>query len=122
LPAREYQLVCVYPAPVHVPYLNAILRTLAKVEHDFIAQSILQPNGSYYVVPETSAIDGSPKAPYVTCTDKETQRKYELLFFCFAAHCQLVRVVVLSRHIYKHQDTSLQMQVIFYLSASIHGC
>jgi hypothetical protein len=93
LPAREYQLVYVYSASVHVPYLNANLRTLAEVEHDSIAQSILQPNSSYYVIPETSAIDGLPKAPYVTGAGKETQLKYELLHSGFVAHWQLVRVV-----------------------------
>jgi 8-oxo-dGTP pyrophosphatase MutT (NUDIX family) len=55
----------VYSAFVHVPYANANLRTLAKVEEVVISQSIIHHDG-YYVVQTTVDIDGYTMTPTIT--------------------------------------------------------
>jgi 8-oxo-dGTP pyrophosphatase MutT (NUDIX family) len=57
LPVGQHQLVYVFSAWVHVPYVNVNLRTPAKVEHPATAQSIVHLDGSY-VVPYIVDIDG----------------------------------------------------------------
>jgi 8-oxo-dGTP pyrophosphatase MutT (NUDIX family) len=74
LPAVQNKLVYVFSASVHVPYVVANLRTLAKVEHDVNAHSNVHPDGSY-VVPTTVGIDGLSLTPLKVGLVKETRRK-----------------------------------------------
>jgi hypothetical protein len=74
----KYQLVYVYGASVHVPHVSANLRTLTKVDHVVISQSIVQQD-SYCVVSTAIATDG------LTMTLVATQMNYELLHFGFCA-------------------------------------
>jgi hypothetical protein len=55
--AEHYKLVHVFLAHVYVLYMNANLRTPAKVEQAVIAQLAIHFDGSY-VVPATIDIDG----------------------------------------------------------------
>jgi hypothetical protein len=105
--------VYVYSASVHVPYVNANLRTPTRVEQVVVAQSAVHPDG-YNVVATTVDIDGLSMTPFVTGLVKETQRKYEILYFGFVAHWQTFRAIYFtSRQIYIHQDTPLPMQLFF---------
>jgi hypothetical protein len=57
LPDVKLQHVYVYSTSVHIPYLNANRRTLAKVKHVVIAQSTVHRDDSYVVL-TTIDIDG----------------------------------------------------------------
>jgi ADP-ribose pyrophosphatase YjhB (NUDIX family) len=80
LPGDKLQHVYVYLAYIHVPYVNANLRTPIKVEHVVTAQSNIHHDGSY-VAQTTMDIDGLTMTPYVTDIVKESQHKFELLHF-----------------------------------------
>jgi ADP-ribose pyrophosphatase YjhB (NUDIX family) len=59
------QLVYVYTASVPVPYVTTHVRTHAQVEQAIIAQSTINPDGSY-VVPETINVGGLTLTPAKT--------------------------------------------------------
>jgi hypothetical protein len=69
----KYQLVYVYSAFVDVPYINADLRTPAKVEQAVTAKSIVHHDDSD-VVSRTIDIDGLSLTPFLTGLVKESQR------------------------------------------------
>jgi ADP-ribose pyrophosphatase YjhB (NUDIX family) len=74
------QLVYVYSAYVHVPYVTTHMRTLAQLEQDVTAQSTINPDGSY-VVPETLDIGGVNLTPAKTELLPAMKHKSELLYF-----------------------------------------
>jgi ADP-ribose pyrophosphatase YjhB (NUDIX family) len=81
LPSRQYELVHVFSAYVHVMYAFANLRTRTKViVHAVIAKSIAHLSGTYVVLAIVD-IDGLSLTPSKTWLVREAQRKYKLLHF-----------------------------------------
>jgi ADP-ribose pyrophosphatase YjhB (NUDIX family) len=93
LPSCKHQIVYGFVANVLVLCVTANLRTPAKVNKAATAQSTINPDGSY-VIPSTIDIDGLTLTPSKTILLKETQRKFELLHFGYAAQWEAFRGVV----------------------------
>jgi hypothetical protein len=68
--------------------MNANLRTPTKVEQAIIAYSTVRHDDGSYVIPTTLSIDVLTLTPQVTGLGKESQRKYELLYFSYVAQWQ----------------------------------
>jgi ADP-ribose pyrophosphatase YjhB (NUDIX family) len=112
--ACKHQVACVYLASVLAHFMNANLRTLTKVEHAVITYSTVRHDDGSYGITTTLSIDGLTLTPHVTALGKESQRKYELLYFSYVAQWQPFRAAALSRQIYDvHRDTALPMQLFF---------
>jgi hypothetical protein len=80
LSGNQLHHVCVYAGSVHVPYVIANFRTLAKVEQAVVSQSVIYRDGTY-VVPATLDIDGLTHTPSAMGLLKESRRKFEILHF-----------------------------------------
>jgi hypothetical protein len=113
LHASEHQFVHVFSASVHVPYVTAKLRTPTKVEQDVTALSIVHYDDAY-TVPSIVDIDGLSLTPSKIGLAMETECQHELLHFGHVAEWGFFRGVVISRHLYLHEDTSLPMQTFFH--------
>jgi hypothetical protein len=61
----------------------------------------------YDVVPAMIALNGLTMTPTATGAIRETQRKYEITYFGFAAQWLAFRAAVLSRQLYLDGETSL---------------
>jgi hypothetical protein len=103
-------------ASVLGPYVSANLRTPAKVDQAVTAQSTIYPNGTY-VEPFSVEIDGLILTPSKTGLLKETQRKFELLHFGYAAQWGAFRGVVVSKQLFA-DTTTLPYQGIFFTSST----
>jgi hypothetical protein len=82
----------VYSASVPVPYVTTHLRTLAQLEHVVIAQSTIDPYGSY-VVPETIDIGGLSLMPAKTGLLPSLKQKNKLLHFGYVTQWEIFRRV-----------------------------
>jgi hypothetical protein len=82
--AGEHQLVHVFSASVHVPYVTANFRTPAKVEQVVTTQSNVYYDGTY-TVPTDVDIVGLSLTPSKIGLVRETQRKYELRHFGYVS-------------------------------------
>jgi hypothetical protein len=91
---------------VHVPYVSAEMRTLAKVELAVTAQSTVRRDGSHGV-PTIIDIDGLSLTPSKVGLLKATERKYEMLHFGYVAQWESFRGVVISQCFFLHDDSSL---------------
>jgi ADP-ribose pyrophosphatase YjhB (NUDIX family) len=74
------QLVYVYSASVHVPYVTSHVRTPAQLEQIVRAQSTINPD-CFYVVPETIDVGGMNLTPAKTGLLTAMKHKSELLYF-----------------------------------------
>jgi hypothetical protein len=112
---EKHQHVYVYSAYVPFPYVNANLRTPAKVEQAVVAQSTIHYyDGSHHADPTTVDIDGLIMPPSLTGLNKGSRRKNELFHFGVLAQWLFFRGAVMSRHTYIHQDISLPMRTFFH--------
>jgi ADP-ribose pyrophosphatase YjhB (NUDIX family) len=84
------QLVYVYSASVHVPYITTHLRTPAQLEQAVTAQSTINPDGSY-VVPETINFGGLNLTHTKTGLLPAMKRKNELLHFGYVTQWDTFR-------------------------------
>jgi 8-oxo-dGTP pyrophosphatase MutT (NUDIX family) len=113
LPKGQRQLVYVFSASLHVRFVTAYLRTHAQLEHVVIAQSTINPDGSY-VVPATIDIDGLSLTPAKHGLLPAVKRKYELLHFDYATQWETFRRYVYTHQVLCHDDTSLPKEFLFY--------
>jgi 8-oxo-dGTP pyrophosphatase MutT (NUDIX family) len=107
------QLVYVYSASVHVPYVTAHLRTLARLEQAVTAQSTISPNGSY-VVPETIDIGGLNLTPAQTGLLPAMKHKSELPHFGYVTQWETFRRAVYTSQALFHDDTTIPRQYFMY--------
>jgi ADP-ribose pyrophosphatase YjhB (NUDIX family) len=103
------QLVYVYSASIPVLVDANNLRTPAQVEHAILAQSTVNPDGTY-VVPETINIDGLNLTPAQTGLLRAEKHKSELLHFGYVTPSE-----TFCRAVYQHapvmqDDTSIPRQ------------
>jgi ADP-ribose pyrophosphatase YjhB (NUDIX family) len=103
------QLVYVYSATIPVLFATNNLRTPAQVEQAVIAQSTVNPDGTY-VVPETINIDGLNLTPAQTWLLRAKKHKSELLHFGYVTQWE-----TFCRAVYQHvpvlqDDTSIPRQ------------
>jgi 8-oxo-dGTP pyrophosphatase MutT (NUDIX family) len=92
LPAGQ-QLVYVYSAYVHVPYVTCHLRTPPQLKQVVTVQSTINPDGSY-VVPETLDIGGLNLTPAKTGLLIAMKQKSELLHFGYVTRWETFRRAV----------------------------
>jgi hypothetical protein len=102
----ELQLVYVFFASFPVPYVTTNLRTPAKVDQTFRAQSTVYLYGTD-VVPESIGIDGLSLTPSKTRLLPTAQRKFKLLHFGFLAQLEAFRGVVIYKEMLSNDDTAL---------------
>jgi 8-oxo-dGTP pyrophosphatase MutT (NUDIX family) len=107
------QLVYVYSALISVLFATNNLRTPASVEQAVLAQSTVNPDGTY-VVPETINIDGLTLTPAQTGLLRAEKHKSELLHFGYVTQWESF-----SRAVYQHvpvlqDDTSIPRQFHMY--------
>jgi 8-oxo-dGTP pyrophosphatase MutT (NUDIX family) len=108
------QLVYVYSAYVHVPYVTTHLRTHAQLEQIVTAQSTINPDGSY-VVPETIDVGGVNLTPAKTgLLPAMKHNKSELLHFGYVTQWEIFRRAVYTSHALFHDDTSIPRQFFMY--------
>jgi ADP-ribose pyrophosphatase YjhB (NUDIX family) len=112
LPVGQH-LVYVYSASVHVPYVTTHLRTPAQLEQIVIAQSTINPDGSY-VVPETIDVGGVNITPAKTCLLPVMKHKSDLLHFGYVTQWEtFCRAVYTSQALF-HDDTTIPRQFFMY--------
>jgi ADP-ribose pyrophosphatase YjhB (NUDIX family) len=107
------QLVYVYSASVHVPYVTTHLRTPAQLEQAVTAQSTINPDGSY-VVTETIDIGGLNLTPAKTGLLLAMKHKSELLHFGYVTQWETFRRAVYTSHALFHDDTTIPRQFFMY--------
>jgi ADP-ribose pyrophosphatase YjhB (NUDIX family) len=107
------QLVCAYSASFPIPYVTAHLRTLAQLEQGVIAQSTVNPDGSY-VVPETIDMGGLNLTPAKTGLLLALKDNSELLHFGYVTQWETFRSAVYTSHALFHDDTSIRRQFFMY--------
>jgi hypothetical protein len=107
------QLVYVYSASVHVPYVTSHLRTHAKLEHVVTSHSTINPDGSY-VVPETLDIGGLNLTPAKTGLLPAMKQKSELLHFGYVTQWETFRRAVYTSQALFHDDTTIPKQFFMY--------
>jgi hypothetical protein len=111
---RQRQDVYVFSASVPIPYVTVNLRTSANFEQVVIAQSTVNPDGSY-VVPATIDIDGLSLTPVKHGLLPTMKRNFELLHFGYVmTQWETFRRHVSTQQVLCHKDTSLPRQFIFY--------
>jgi ADP-ribose pyrophosphatase YjhB (NUDIX family) len=103
------QLVYVYSASIHVLFATNNLRTPAQVEQAVLAQSTVNPDGTY-VVPEKINIDGLTLTPAQKGLIRAEKHKSELLHFGYVTQWE-----PFCRAVYQHipvmqDDTSIPRQ------------
>jgi hypothetical protein len=121
LPVGQYQLVHVFSASVHVPYVTSNKRTQAKVEQGVTAQSTVHPDSSY-VVSTTVDFGGLTFTSSKIGLVNVSQRKFELLHFGYLAQWKCIRGAVISRQLFLHADSSLPKQLFFHLGFTAATC
>jgi 8-oxo-dGTP pyrophosphatase MutT (NUDIX family) len=90
------QLVYVYSVSIPVPFATNNLRTSAQVEQAVLAQSTINPDGTY-VVPETINIDGLTLKPAQKGLLRAEKHRSELLHFGYVTQWE-----PFCRAIYQH--------------------
>jgi 8-oxo-dGTP pyrophosphatase MutT (NUDIX family) len=103
------QLVYIYSASIHVPYVTTQLRTHAQLEHVVTTQSTINPDGSY-VVPETIDIGGLNLTPAKTRLLHAMKHKSELLQFGYVTQWETFRRAVHTSHALFHDSTTIPRQ------------
>jgi hypothetical protein len=111
LPGGKHELVDVFSALVHLPYVTTNLRTLAKVEHVATPQSTFHHDSSY-VVPVVVDTDGLSLTP--SKIGLVTQRKYELIHFGYMAQWESFRGATISRQLFLQEDTSSPRRLFYH--------
>jgi 8-oxo-dGTP pyrophosphatase MutT (NUDIX family) len=106
------QLVYIYSAYVHVPYVTTHLRTI-QLEQVVTAQSTINPDGSY-VVPETIDIGGLDLTPAKTGLLHAMKHKSELLHFGYVTQRETFRRAVYTSQALFHDDTTIPRQFFMY--------
>jgi 8-oxo-dGTP pyrophosphatase MutT (NUDIX family) len=109
----QRRLVYVFSAYVPIPYVTTNIRTPAKLEHVVVAQSTINPDGSY-VVPATIYIDGLCLTPAKQGLLPTLRRKFELIHFGCVTQWEIFRRVVYNQQVLSHEDTLLPRQFLFY--------
>jgi ADP-ribose pyrophosphatase YjhB (NUDIX family) len=112
LPAGQ-QLVYIYSAYVHVPYVTTHLRTPAQLEQAVTAQSTINPNGSY-VVPRALDIGSLNLTPAKTGLLHAMKHKSELLHFGYVTQWETFRRAVYRSQALFHDDTTIPRQFFMY--------
>jgi ADP-ribose pyrophosphatase YjhB (NUDIX family) len=107
------QLVYVYSASAHVPYVTTHLRTPIQLEHVVTAQSTINPDGSY-VVPETIDIGGLNLTPAKTGLLHAMKHKSELLHFGYVTQWETFRLALHTSQALFHDDTTIPRQFFMY--------
>jgi ADP-ribose pyrophosphatase YjhB (NUDIX family) len=107
------QLVYVYSAYIHVPYVATYLRNPAQLEQDVTAQSTINPDGSY-VVSETIDVVGLNLTPAKTGLLHAMLHKSELLHFGYVTQWETFRRAVYTSKALFHDDTSIPRQFFMY--------
>jgi ADP-ribose pyrophosphatase YjhB (NUDIX family) len=107
------QLVYIYSAFVHVPYVTTHLRTPAQLEQAATAQSTINPDGSY-VVPETLDIGGLNLTPAKTGLLPAMKHKSGLLHFGYVTQWETFRRAVYTSQALFHDDTTIPRQFFMY--------
>jgi ADP-ribose pyrophosphatase YjhB (NUDIX family) len=121
LPAGQ-QLVYIYSAFVHVPYVTTHLRTRAQLEQAVTAQSTINPDGSY-VVPETLDIGGLNLTPAKTGLLPAMKHRSELLHFGYVTQWETFRRAMYTSQTLFHDDTSIPRQFFMYPRfSSVDSC
>jgi 8-oxo-dGTP pyrophosphatase MutT (NUDIX family) len=110
LPVGQH-LVYVYSASVPVPYVTTHLRTHAQREHDVIAPSTINPDGSY-VVTETIDIGGLSLTPAKNGLLRSLKQKNELLHFGYVTQWEFFRRAVYTHQVLCYDDPSVPMQYL----------
>jgi ADP-ribose pyrophosphatase YjhB (NUDIX family) len=110
---RGRQLVYVYSATIHVMFAANNLRTPAQVEQAVLAQSTVNPDGTY-VVPETINTDGLNLTPAQTWLIRAEKHKSELLHFGYVAQWESFFRAVRQHAPVLHDDTSIPRQFHMY--------
>jgi 8-oxo-dGTP pyrophosphatase MutT (NUDIX family) len=107
------QLVYVYSASAHVPYVTTQLRSHAQLEQVMTTQSTISPDGSY-VVPETINIGGLNLTPAKTGLLSAMKHKIELLHFGYVNQWETFRRAVYTSHALFHGDTTIPRKFFMY--------
>jgi ADP-ribose pyrophosphatase YjhB (NUDIX family) len=107
------QLVYVYSASIPVMFATNNLRTLTQVEQAVIAQSTVNPEGTY-VVPETINIDGLTLTPAQKGLLRAEKHKSELLHFSYVTLWESFFRAVYQHVPVLHDDTSIPRQFHMY--------
>jgi ADP-ribose pyrophosphatase YjhB (NUDIX family) len=106
-------LVYVYSATIPVLFATNNLRTPAQVEQAVIAQSRVNPDGTY-VVPETINIDGLNLTPAQKGLLRAKKQKSELLHFGYVTLWESFLRAVKQHASVLHDDTSIPRQFFMY--------
>jgi ADP-ribose pyrophosphatase YjhB (NUDIX family) len=107
------QLVYVYSASVHVPYVTTHLRTPAQLEQAVTAQSTINPDGSY-VVPETIDVGGPNLTPAKKGLLPAMKHKSELIHFGNVTQWETFRRAVYTSEALFHDDTTIPRPFFTY--------
>jgi 8-oxo-dGTP pyrophosphatase MutT (NUDIX family) len=107
------QLLYVYSASIHVPFVTSHLRTPAQLEQADTAQSTINPDGSY-VVPEALDIRGLNITPAKTGFLPAAKHESELLHFGYVTQWETFRRAVYTLHALFHDDTTIPRQFFRY--------
>jgi hypothetical protein len=106
----EQQHVYVYTASVPVPNVTSHMCTPAQLEHAVIAQSTINPDGSYVVSERIDVGSGMNLTPAKTGLLPAMKHKSELLHFGYVTQWETFRRAVYTSRALFHDDTSIPRQ------------